>query len=456
MTTSPPFITKEHVLEQAYVGRRVAGDRDQVGVQAGLDPADPVRPPHQLGCVDGGRPDRLDGRLAVPDVVGELAGVLAVRVDAAVGAVGDPDAGGDALLEGGALGEGGLVVLAQHVGLPAVLPSELGDVVAAVDVGDQPGARLGHHRDAFVVHQGPVLDRVHPGPDRPLDPLGAVCVGRHVRAVQSGLLDGGPDLGLAQLGHPGVRPVGHHRSGGDQLDQVGTAVQDPTYRAGHVVDGVDHAHPQLRGHMLIGVGRETADVAPAATAPDEGAGHHHPRTRRPACVDRVAQRDVDEGAVVADVAHAGEPGAQRRACVAHAGHRLLRAGAREQLGVALPAVDLAHEVGVTVDQAGQQRRARQVEDVASVGASCAATTAAIRSPSTTTARFVSRSPVDDVEQPIGTDDEGAGHARRLWCSGSGTRVVPQAARGAPSQQLAFMWQCGHSHRVEMGSNSTPQ
>ena len=63
---------------------------------------------------------------------------------------------------------------------------------------------------------------------------------------------------------------------------------------------------------------------------------------------------------------------------------------------------------------------------------------------------------DDVEQQAGADDEGAGHARRLGCSGSGTRVVPQAASGAPSQQLAFMWQCRHSHRVEMGSNSTPQ
>lgn len=28
--------------------------------------------------------------------------------------------------------------------------------------------------------------------------------------------------------------------------------------------------------------------------------------------------------------------------------------------------------------------------------------------------------------------------------------------GAPSQQFAFMWQCGHSHRVEMGSKGFPQ
>ena len=35
-------------------------------------------------------------------------------------------------------------------------------------------------------------------------------------------------------------------------------------------------------------------------------------------------------------------------------------------------------------------------------------------------------------------------------------MVPQIARGAPSQQFAFMWQCGHSQRVEMGSKSRPQ
>jgi hypothetical protein len=34
--------------------------------------------------------------------------------------------------------------------------------------------------------------------------------------------------------------------------------------------------------------------------------------------------------------------------------------------------------------------------------------------------------------------------------------VPQIARGAPSQQLAFMWQWGHNQRVEIGSNSWPQ
>jgi hypothetical protein len=36
------------------------------------------------------------------------------------------------------------------------------------------------------------------------------------------------------------------------------------------------------------------------------------------------------------------------------------------------------------------------------------------------------------------------------------RSHTRSASGAPSQQLAFMWQCGHSQRVEIGSNGFPQ
>src|SRR3954466_9331157 len=49
-----------HVLEQAYVGGGVTRYGDQVGVEAWLDAADPVRPAHQLGGAHRGRRDRLD------------------------------------------------------------------------------------------------------------------------------------------------------------------------------------------------------------------------------------------------------------------------------------------------------------------------------------------------------------------------------------------------------------
>ena len=185
-TTSPPFITKRTSSSSRTSSRRVAGDRDQVGVQARLDAADPVLPAHQLGGVQRRGPDRLERRLPVPHVVGELAGVQAVRVDAAVGAVGDADAGGDALLEAP---RAGVRVVSSFLRRTSAFqpcsPADLGDVVAAVDVGDQPGAALGHQRDALVVHQRAVLDRVDAAADGALDALGAVRVRRDVGAVQA-------------------------------------------------------------------------------------------------------------------------------------------------------------------------------------------------------------------------------------------------------------------------------
>ena len=53
------------------------------------------------------------------------------------------------------------------------------------------------------------------------------------------------------------------------------------------------------------------------------AGALHPRAGRPAGVDRVAQRHVDERPERADVAHGREPGVKRRPRVPDAGHRLL-------------------------------------------------------------------------------------------------------------------------------------
>ena len=64
-----------------------------------------------------------------------------MRVDAAVGAVGDVDAGGDGLAETLALRLSRVQVLAQDLRGPAVAAADAVDVVAVVDVGDQEGAK---------------------------------------------------------------------------------------------------------------------------------------------------------------------------------------------------------------------------------------------------------------------------------------------------------------------------
>ena len=68
---------------------------------------------------------------------------------------------------------------------------------------------LGHQRDGLVVHQRAVLDRVDAAADRALDALGAVRVGGDVGAVQRGLLDGGADLVLGELGRRRGTPLSY-------------------------------------------------------------------------------------------------------------------------------------------------------------------------------------------------------------------------------------------------------
>ena len=140
------------------------------------------------------------------DHVRELVRVHPVRVDAAVGPEREPHAGLHAPREPVPLRLGGLVVLAQDLRGPSVLPPLLGDPVPVPDVGDQVGAARGEHRDRLVVHQRPVLDRADAGPDRPLDALGAVRVRRDVRPVEGRLVDRRPDLLLGELRRPGVVP----------------------------------------------------------------------------------------------------------------------------------------------------------------------------------------------------------------------------------------------------------
>ena len=101
-------------------------------------------------------------------------------------------------------------------------------------------------------------------------------------------------------------------------------------------------------------------LAAAGRDGDVGAGHLHPRADHRAVVDRVPQGRVHEGAVGPHVAHRGEAREQRRPGVPDAaktppGPRSARAAAARRTP------DLADEVGVAVDQAGQHGGAGEVD-----------------------------------------------------------------------------------------------
>ena len=212
--------------------------------------------------------DRLQRALATADLIGELAGVDAVRVDAAVGAERDAHAGLQAFGEPLPLGERRLVVLAEHVGAPALLPAGLSDVVAAVDVRHQERPASAINWIDFVVHQRAMLDRAYAAAHGALDAFRAVRMRGDVRARQRRFLDRGADLLLGEFGGAGHASGRHHGAGSDQLHQVRAAMQHPSHRAAHVVDRVDHPDPELVRHDRIDVRGQPGNVASPA-----GAGH---------------------------------------------------------------------------------------------------------------------------------------------------------------------------------------
>src|SRR5437867_2851785 len=92
---APALHDEVRPLEQAHVLERVARAGDQVRVVTLLDCADAIGPAQQLRGDGRGRPDRIERSHPILDHVAELAGVLAVRVDAAVGPEGHPAPGAE-------------------------------------------------------------------------------------------------------------------------------------------------------------------------------------------------------------------------------------------------------------------------------------------------------------------------------------------------------------------------
>ncbi len=127
---------------------------------------------------------------------------------------------------------------------------------------------------------------------------------------QRGLLHRGSDLVLGELGCPRVGPAGEHRTGRDDLDEVRPVAKDLSDVGSHLVDARRHAETQVARHDAVDVDREAGEVAATAGTGDVGTGASHARAEHVAGIDRLPERDVDERAERADVAHGGEPGAR--------------------------------------------------------------------------------------------------------------------------------------------------
>ena len=112
----------------------------------------------------------------------KLLGVVAVGVDAGVGAEGHLDSGLEGLAEVFALEFADHAFFDEHLFLDAEVFGFAEDVVVVVDVHDEVGAVGLGEADAFIVDEGGVLDGVDAGVDGVFDGLGAVGVGGDLAA----------------------------------------------------------------------------------------------------------------------------------------------------------------------------------------------------------------------------------------------------------------------------------
>ncbi len=253
----------------------------------------------------------------------ELLCVVAVGINAGVGAEGHFDAGGVGLAEVVALSLADAALLGQLLLGHADLGADLEDVVVVVDVHDEVGAVGLGEGDAFVVDERGVLDGVDAGLDGPLDGLGAVGVGGD---LASGLVGGvGGDLEFFEgvLRGAGLIALGEDAAGGHDLDDVDAVFDLLADGLADLVGTVGDAEVAVSWEESDGgFGRVVVEVAVAAGDGEAGAGGDDARARDVAGVDVLAQVDRREGRR-ADVADGGEAGVEGQLGVDYAGDGLV-------------------------------------------------------------------------------------------------------------------------------------
>ena len=219
---------------------------------------------------------------------------------------------------------------------------------------------LDHRRDRLVVDQEAVLDAVDTGRDGVLDRIGAVRVRGDAQPAPVRLVDDRAQFLVRIVLRARRSRQRHHAARAADLDQLGAVFDLVAHRLADLVDSVGDAFldRQLQ-HVRCERGEHRRIQMPAGRG-DRVPGRHHPRPVDPARVDGLAQRDVEQVAAGLDeqpeVAHRGEPGAQRAAGIADRAQHPRRRIVLDLGQPGLLAAPAHQEVDLHVHQAGQQDR----------------------------------------------------------------------------------------------------
>jgi len=329
------------------IGEGVAVDGEDVGVVAGGDPALAVPEAEDRGRGRGDGAQRLSR--AEADVAQDGRGVAdhVMRLDRGDAGVAAADHQRPGLVEarpvrqdarhpGPGFGEGSQSLRRNHA------DGEADDRAAVRDQLDQLGGGVhavrGPERD--------VLQHVGPGRHRVGDRAGRVGMRGDLEAVPVRLVDRGPEHLGRELGEILAGARGEVPAAGHDLDDVDAALGVLAHRGPDRADG--------------GFGDAAQVVAVAAGGGDRRPGRHDGGQ------PWLAAQAEGQVVAVAQVPDGGDAAAQRRPRGSDHRFRRLVIAALGQTADWVGA-GVEGQVGVAVDQAGQQRGAAQVGDVRVVG-----------------------------------------------------------------------------------------
>ena len=206
-----------------------------------------------------------------------------------------------------------------------------------------------------VVGERAVLDAVHPGLDRVLDPTQRMGVRGDGREVVVRDLDRGPQLVERVLDGPRVLPLRRqHRPGGHDLDHVGAPGELPADGFPHGIGAVRHlVHPRVVRHGGRGDREQPAGQEQA------GAGHQ-------TALDGLPHRHLHV-VPTADVPH-GRDARIERPLGRGSGEQRDRGVRAARGGGRVAGVGGLREVDMAVDEARQEPPAVELDDLVVRGA----------------------------------------------------------------------------------------
>ena len=214
--------------------------------------------------------------------------------------------------------------------------------------------------DAFVVDERGVFDAGDACADGVFYAGGGVGVGCDAHVEVAGFIDGGGEFFGRELLRLRIAAVGEDGAAGEEFDVVGAVVGELANFLADFPRAVGLAVAEIPGES--DVGSEAGHGAGAAGDGDVGSGDEHARADDVAFGDGVAESDVVERAVDADVAHGGEAGVESHARVGDGLEGHFGGGVHELVArIDVAGVRAVGEVGVAVDEAGEDGGVGEVD-----------------------------------------------------------------------------------------------